>query len=143
MIIDVNNINFKNRLPLQIRMTDIDALHHVNNGIICSYFDLGRLHYMKEVSGKFELQDIEMVLVHTEYDFFSSIRFNDSIAVDTTVLEFGNKSVKMIQRIINTTTQKSCCACYSVLSGYNHEQDCSAPISEEFKRRVMAYERKR
>ncbi|MBP5413380.1 MAG: acyl-CoA thioesterase [Bacteroidales bacterium] len=142
MVIDINNITFKNRLPIQLRMTDIDALHHVNNGVICSYFDLGRLHYMKAVSGAFELKDIDIVLVHTEYDFSASIRFNDTIAVDTAILEFGTKSVKMVQRIVNTATNKCYCTCYSVLAGYDHQRDSSAPIKEEFKRKVMAYERK-
>ena len=54
--IKIQDYTFKSKLPIQIRMTDIDAFNHVNNGVLSAYFDLGRLHYLKEITGKLNLQ---------------------------------------------------------------------------------------
>ena len=142
-MININNVSFKSRIKIQIRMTDIDILNHVNNGVIASYFDLGRLNYLKTVSGKIDLAKLDLVIVHTEFDYFASIRFTDNIAVDTTVVEFGNKSVKMAQRIIDVNTGKCFCSCISVLCGFDREKDCAIPIDENFKMNVLKFERDR
>jgi acyl-CoA thioester hydrolase len=121
-------------------MTDIDTLNHVNNGIFASYYDLGRLHYMKTVLGDFSLAEIDLVLVHTEYNFMNSVRFEDHIAVETKVTSLGKRSVKMLQRIIDAQNGQIKNTCYSVLSGYDKSGNCSKEIEKQFVEAVTRYE---
>ncbi len=138
---NIQDYTFKSKLPIQIRMTDLDTFNHVNNGVLSAYFDLGRLNYLKQVTGNVNLTTLDLVLVHTEYDFFASVRFQSKIIVETKIVDFGNKSLKMLQRIVDEQDENKCyCTCFSVLSGYDHQHDCSQVIDSHFKELVKAFE---
>lgn len=141
LAMDTSEINFRYSYPIQIRLSDLDPIGHVNNGVQFFYYDLGRIHYLETINkAPISWTEIDMVVVHTECDFLRSIRDKENISVQTKITEIGNKSVRMIQRIINTDTGEVKSTCYTVLSGFDREHDCSQPIAEEFKRKVMEYE---
>jgi len=131
---------FKSKKSIQIRFNDLDPLGHVNNGVIYSYYDKGRLHYFYQVDENFQWQNIDKVLVRTECDFFESILFNDDISVETKVVEIGNKSMKMMQRIVDNKTGKVKSKCFSVLSGFDRQNNTSQKISDDFRQKVADFE---
>ena len=131
---------FKSKIPIQIRMTDIDPLGHVNNGVFFSYYDVGRLHYLSQINENIHWETIDKVIVRIECDFMESILFSDDIYVETKVVEIGNKSVKMMQRIVDNRTEKIKSTCLSILSGYDKQNNVSKEISEEFREKVATFE---
>ena len=138
---DTTGIQFNYSYPIQIRLSDLDPIGHVNNGVQFFYYDLGRIHYLETINGApISWTEIDMVVVHTACDFLRSIRDKENISVQTKITEIGNKSVRMIQRIINTDTGEIKSTCYTVLSGFDRANDCSQPIADSFKRKVAAYE---
>ena len=139
---ETSDILFNYTFPIQIRLSDLDPLGHVNNGVQFFYYDLGRIHYLETlVGGPISWTSIDMVVVHTACDFMHSIRDKENIAVQTKITELGNKSVRMIQRIINTDTQEVKGTCFTILSGFDREKDCSKVISDEFKQKAKAFEK--
>lgn len=138
---DTTGIDFHFRYPIQIRLSDLDPLGHVNNGVQFFYYDLGRIHYLEAVNGcSISWTEIDMVVVHTGCDFMRSIRDKENIAVETRITELGNKSIRMVQRIINTDSQEIKSTCLTVLAGFDRAQDCSKPIPESFKQKARAFE---
>jgi len=138
---DTSNYVFKHHYPVQVRMTDLDPVGHVNNGIQLSYYDLGRLNYLETLQNKkIDWNEIDMVIVHIACDFVDSIYFYDKIVVETKVREIGNKSVKMLQRIVNSETNEIKSTCYSVMAGYDKENNSSKQISKAFKQQVCLFE---
>jgi acyl-CoA thioester hydrolase len=121
-------------------MTDLDPFGHVNNGIIFFYYDVGRLHYLSQIKENIQWETMDKVVVHTECDFMDSILFTDNISVETKIIKIGNKSVKMMQRIIDNNTEKIKSTCLSVMSGYDRQNNCSKEISQEFKDKINAFE---
>lgn len=137
---DITNIKFNHSLPIQIRFNDIDALGHVNNAVLSAYYDLGRIHYFQDIQKKrMDWNDPKLVIVNLELNFYSSIRVHDEVFVETKIYEFGNKSVKMIQRIIdkNNVTKSTC---RTILSGYDIKNDTSMVIPNDMKQIVNEYE---
>ena len=136
-----NDLIFKNVLPIQVRMTDLDPFGHVNNGVLLSYYDLGRLDYIRQVTNKaLDWNELNSVLVHVSCDFKDSVLFNDTALVGTKVVALGDRSIKMLQHIF---TENSYClksTCYSVLSGFDKEKNCSKPIPEELKEKIRIFE---
>jgi len=122
-------------------MTDLDPLGHVNNGVIYSYYDAGRIDYFSQIDDNFNWETIDKVIVRTECDFMESILFSDDISVETKITEIGNRSVKMMQRIIDNKTQKIKSVCFSVLSGYDRKNNVSKEISDDFREKVAAFEK--
>ena len=129
-------------LPLQLRFNDIDMMGHVNNAVIMEFFDLGKSTYFSE-SGlpvRPDEGDFCVIVVHVEVDFHSQIRWNDNIAVTTQVTNWGHKSLRVKQQIINLDTQQPCATCSTVMSGYSRSSSSSAVIPDEVKERVMRYD---
>jgi acyl-CoA thioester hydrolase len=132
---DFDTTTFHHSVPIQIRFADLDALDHVNNGFQCHYFDVGRVHYLQDaLHKKIDLSKIDVVLVHTEFDFIMPVKGDDDILVQSKTIAFGNKSVKMFQRIIDKKTQQVKTTCYSVLSAIDVETKQSKPLPEEYRK---------
>lgn len=138
---DTTGIDFNFTYPIQIRLSDLDPLGHVNNGVQFFYYDLGRIHYLEAVNGcPISWTEIDMVVVHTACDFLRSIRDKENVAVQTKITELGNKSIRMIQRILNTDNGEVKSTCYTVLSGFDRTNDCSQAIAESFKQKARDFE---
>ena len=131
---------FKSKLPIQIRMTDLDPFGHVNNGVYYSYYDIGRFHYLTLIKEDIRWEVLDIVIVRTEIDFKDSIHYEDDISVETGMLEMGNKSFKMMQRIIDNRTGIIKSTCIAVLCGFDRQNNTSKEISQDFKDRVSAFE---
>ena len=132
---------FKSITPVQVRMTDLDPFGHVNNSIFLSYYDLGRLNYIQQITGKtLDWNTLDSVLVHVSCDFKNSVLFNDAVFVGTKVVELGNRSIKMLQHLFTENPYCLKSTCYSVLSGFDKEKNCSKPISEEMRTAILKFE---
>jgi len=132
---------FKVAVPVQVRMSDLDPFVHVNNGIQCHYFDLGRSFYLEKVlQNQVDWTAIDLVLVHIDLDFAAPVEFHDQIVCETKIVEIGHKSLKMVQRLRETRTGVVKTTCHSVLAGFDRTTHLSIPIREEYKRRILEFE---
>ncbi|MDR3296925.1 MAG: acyl-CoA thioesterase [Prevotellaceae bacterium] len=120
--------------PIQIRFSDIDGLGHVNNSVYTSYFDVGRLDYLRRVLGSdFELADELLIMVHIEQDYKIQTRLNDQIAVRTRVVSIGCRSLRMEQELVNLATGQVHATCRSVMSGFSKITQQSVELKEEWR----------
>ncbi|MDR0667152.1 MAG: acyl-CoA thioesterase [Prevotellaceae bacterium] len=128
-------------LPIQIRFSDIDGVGHVNNVKYSDYFDVGRLHYFKEALGR--APDWgggqTLVLVHTEANYRRPTFLYDAIEVQTTVVEIGERSVHMQQRIVDARGVVRVEGA-SVLSTFDRETGQSFPMPDEWREKIRQFE---
>ena len=135
------DIDFRVSVPVQVRMSDLDPFVHVNNGIQCHYFDLGRSFYLEKVlQDQVDWTTIDLVLVHIELDFAAPVEFHDKLVCESKIVEIGNKSLKMVQRLRDTKTNTVKTICHSVLAGFDRVAHQSIPIQEEYKRLIREFE---
>jgi len=84
---------------IQIRFSDIDPLGHVSNSVYSQYFDIGRIHFIRE------LEEIEaapnMAIVSIKMDMLKEIRYQDVVEVRTRCSKIGNKSMTFEQNIFS------------------------------------------
>ena len=69
MAISFDSLNFKHKMPIQIRFNDVDRYGHVNNNAYFSYYDLGKVDYFNAVM-KHDIPkstDIVPVVVNLRY----------------------------------------------------------------------------
>lgn len=134
--------NFKHGISVQMRFSDLDALNHVNNGFQMHYLDVGRLNYFADVLERnIDWSNDFLVLVHLELDFIAPLEMGMDAYVQTKTISFGEKSMKMFQRIIDRKTNEVKTTCFSILSGLDREKHCSQPIPEEYKKRFTDFEK--
>ncbi|MBO4232668.1 MAG: acyl-CoA thioesterase [Bacteroidales bacterium] len=127
--------------PIQIRMSDLDPFSHVNNGAQCNLFDCGRSGYFEAVFKKrIDWNEMNFVLVHTEFDFRAPILFYDELVCESSVYELGTKSVKMVQRLKDSVSGVVKTECRSVLACIDRAKNIAVPVSDEYRRLFIEFE---
>jgi acyl-CoA thioester hydrolase len=136
-----HNISFNHIVPLQIRFNDIDRLGHVNNAVIQEFFDIGRISYFDETLGDLlGKKGQQLVIVSYKTDFYKQIMPGEDIEVRTKTYKLGNKSIRMLQWIINPTEKEPKAVNDSVLSGFYNSTDKSMVIPEDWRQLFNQFE---
>ena len=117
--------------PIQIRMSDLDPYNHVNNGAQCNYFDMGRSRFFEHAfQAKIDWLSFKYVLVHVGLDFKMPIRFYDDLVCESAILEVGNSSFKMIQRLVDQWTGEVKTLCQAVVVYFDRDANKSERIPD-------------
>ena len=77
------------------RFGDTDALMHINNTVLASWFELGRNPVFKIFVPDLNLSNKTswvLILAHTDYDFVSELFYQYDVEIKTYVKHIGNKS---------------------------------------------------
>ena len=132
---------FHHSYPLQLRFNDIDSLGHVNNSVYFTFYDLGKSRYFETVKKQsIDWRKADVVIANVNADFLSPIYSYEQVAVETCCVEIGNRSFKLMQRIVNTTTGEVKGICRTIMVGFDVEAGVSAPISDELKDAIRQFE---
>ena len=89
----------KKSIRLQIRYGDLDTLGHVNNAVFLTYFELGRIEFLKLVSEEFDPAKVGIVIAHAEIDYRRPLLIHDDPVLETEVERIGNKSITFLSII--------------------------------------------
>lgn len=138
----MEGIKFHHTLPIQLRFNDVDKFGHVNNTVYFTYYDLGKTEYIATVCPLINWEKNGLVVVHLEAAFVNQILGDNHVAVQTAVTEIGNKSLTMVQQVVDTLTQEVKCFCKSVMVAFDLEKHTSKEIEEEWKDAICAFELK-
>lgn len=137
----MDTIKFKHIVPIQLRFNDFDALGHVNNSVYFSFFDLGKTAYFTEVMpNMIASKEVGVVIGHIEVSFLLSVYPGENVAVETAVVEVGNKSFKLLQQLIDLDTNEVKCVCRTVMVCFDANTKTTRPISEEWRKAMAEFE---
>lgn len=126
--------------PIQIRMSDLDPYNHVNNGSQCNYFDMGRsLFFEHAFHEKIDWLTFKYVLVHVALDFKMPIHFHDDLACESDILEVGNSSFKMIQRLVDQSTGMVKTECHAVVVYFDRGTNQSERIPDGEREMLLSW----
>lgn len=122
---------------IQIRFNDVDQMGHVNNAVIMEYLDLGKDAFFSGHGLSPTKSDFTVMVVHYDVDFKAQIHYHDRIHVETEIEKLGNKSLTMMQRVVNTETNTVCVECRTVMAGYRRSTTSSEVIPDEVREWLM------
>ena len=112
---------------IQVRLTDIDILGHVNNAIYLSYFEMTRIHYFNLLVGpNWDWMENGVVLVHNEVQYIQPIFLADTPEIHMFCNKTGNKSFTLSYEIYVDGQLKTTGS--STLVGFNSNQQKSIEI---------------
>lgn len=132
---------FHHSYPLQLRFNDIDSLGHVNNSVYFTFYDLGKSRYFEAVKHTaIDWRKADVVIANVNADFLSPIYSYEQVAVETCCTEIGNRSFRLMQRIVNSETGEIKGVCRTIMVGFDVEAGVSAPISDEWKEAICRFE---
>ncbi|MBR6374850.1 MAG: acyl-CoA thioesterase [Alloprevotella sp.] len=143
MAISFDSLNFKHKMPIQIRFNDVDRYGHVNNNAYFSYYDLGKVDYFNAVM-KHDIAkstDIVPVVVNLQADFFFPVFYGDDIVVETCISHIGSKSFTLAQRAVNQDTGQVVCQCQTIMVCFSLEAKESVPMPQSFREAIENFEK--
>ena len=112
---------------IQVRLTDIDILGHVNNAIYLSYFEMTRIHYFNLLVGpNWDWMENGVVLVHNEVQYIQPIFLADTPEIQMFCNKIGNKSFTLSYEVYVNGQLKTTGS--STLVGFNSNQQKSIEI---------------
>jgi acyl-CoA thioester hydrolase len=138
---DYEKINYKHTTPVQIRFNDLDVFAHVNNAVIQEYFDLGRLYYLQQIlEGELKTGENTLIIASIKTDFIEPVLLENSIVVKTSVYAIGEKSLKMVQLILDKQSGNEKAVCESVMVAFNKKLLQSIEFPGKWKKQIIAFE---
>ncbi|MDD4972159.1 MAG: thioesterase family protein [Paludibacter sp.] len=137
----MDNMKFNHKTPIQLRFNDFDALGHVNNSVYFSFYDLGKTSYFTEVLPEVSIsKEVGVVIGHIEVSFLLPVYPGENVAVETAVVEIGNKSFKLLQHLIDVETSEVKCICQTVMVCYDAKTKTTRPISDVWRKAIAEFE---
>ena len=127
---------------IKVRYSDLDTLQHVNNVSILEYVETARVGY-NLASGIWDgtIRDgFGMVVASVKIDYLTSIQFGDPVRVGIKLGHLGGKSLHFRFQVENSETQDAFARGEVVMVAYNHAEDHSQPVSQEWRERLAAFE---
>ena len=81
-----------------------------------------------------------MVIGHIEVSFLLPVYPGENVAVQTAVVEIGNKSFKLLQHLVDLDTNEIKCICNTVMVCFDAKTKTTRQISDEWRKAMADFE---
>lgn len=134
-----------------MRVADTDTFDHVNNATYLTYFEIGRVEYLEEVTGEglpvpaFGAR-ISYILAEARVVFRSPAIYGEVLRVETRVARIGRTSLTMDHRITaparggGNGPGRVVAVGETVLVRYDYDQAAATPLEDGLVSAIEAYE---
>lgn len=137
---NIDNINYRHTLPVQIRFNDIDMFGHLNNNVYLQFFDQGKYAYFRQfMDGTFGSEPTAPVVANINVDFHRPAHIDDKLIVSTAVTEIGESSIIMHQKITDAQGNTNCTA-RVVMVNIDTRTGQPTPVSHAWRKCLSEFE---
>lgn len=128
---------FTNRLPIQIRFSDVDVIGHVNNIIFLQYYDTGKAAFMTQLLGRsISWYEVDVVVANIDCAFIAPILYGEEIEVLTACTYIHDKSFRLLQMLRNSETGEVKSLCETVMVSFDPDTQKVAPLKDEWREKL-------
>jgi acyl-CoA thioester hydrolase len=125
---------------VDVRFNDIDAMGHVNNAVILTYFEEGRKALFLNKNMVSIPDAFNFILAHIECDYLLPVRLADNLSVRLWVSDIGKKSFSLAYALVDAGDEKRLFAKgSSVQVCYDYQRRRSMPVPEDLRTALGAY----
>jgi acyl-CoA thioester hydrolase len=84
-----------------IRLGDLDHQGHVNNAVYATYFETGRVNFMRDTFGGLYFGDRNFVVARVEINYLRELHWPGNVVAATGVEQIGGASVTYAQAVFH------------------------------------------
>ena len=141
--------DFAHRHLVEVRLSDTDAMGHVNNARYLTYVEIARVAYYEHVTGNAlpigaHGAEEGMILAEIRMTYRSPAFYGETLTVETRVDRIGRTSFGMVNRITAPATRygpaRLVATADSTLVSYDYREECPIPVPAEWRTAMAAYE---
>jgi acyl-CoA thioester hydrolase len=141
MTLEEAKSQFRFKMKLDIRWSDMDEMRHVNNAVYLTYFEQARVYYFHE-SCRWDWNEIGAILANAHVDYLKPVVFPNPTYVYVRTSKLGNKSFEiqyLITSMMNGLEELTTTG-YSVMVMFDYKTNSSVLMPESMKERIRDYE---
>ena len=131
---------FRNKLPVQVRFSDVDVMGHVSNTVYQTYYDSGKVNYFDRVIPDMDYKDISVIGASVKIDYLLPVYMKTKILVFTRVSKLGSKSITFEHLLVNEITGEVLSMCEAVLVCFSIKEQKSIEIPELWRKNILEYD---
>ena len=141
--------DFAHRHAVEVRLSDTDAMGHVNNARYLTYVEIARVAYYEQVTGNplpigAHGAEEGMILAEIRMTYRSPAFYGETITVETRVERIGRTSFAMVHRMTAPESRygpaRLIAVADSVLVSYDYPQEHPIPVPDEWREAMSRYE---
>jgi len=123
-----------------VRLGDLDPFGHVNNAVIATYVEQGRVLYLRDVLGTgVDPVTMPFILAMLKIDYLSQVMFSDTVEVGSRVDWIGRTSIGMSHLLINQEARELARS-EAVLVAFDYDVEKPMPVSDSWRAVMAAHE---
>lgn len=131
---------FRHRTRLDVRLGDLDPFGHVNNAVIASYVEQGRVLYLRDVLGTgADPVSMPFILAMLKIDYLSQVMFSDEVEVGSRVDWIRRSSIGMSHLLINQDSRELARS-ESVLVAFDYTVERPMRVPDDWRAVLVAHE---
>jgi acyl-CoA thioester hydrolase len=131
---------FRHRTRLEVRLGDLDPFGHVNNAVIATYVEQGRVLYLRDVLGTgVDPVSMPFILARLEIDYLSQVMFSDAVEVGSRVDWIGRTSIGMSHLLVNQDGRELARS-DAVLVAFDYSIEKPMPVTDTWRATMVAHE---
>jgi acyl-CoA thioester hydrolase len=141
--------DFAHRHDVEVRLSDTDAMGHVNNARYLTYVEIARVAYYEQVTGNplpIGVHGAEegMILAEIRMTYRSPAFYGETLTVETRVERIGRTSFGMVHRISAPQSRygpaRLVAVADSTLVSYDYREECPIPVPDEWRAGIESFE---
>lgn len=137
---ELPEINFRHRLPVQIRFNDIDMFGHLNNSVYIQFLDLGKYAYFRQfMSDTFGSEPTAPVVANINCDFIEPTKIDERLEVLTAITDIADSSMVLDQRVVSSSGRVKCSA-RTIMVNLDLSTGRPTTVSDTWRHRIAAYQ---
>jgi acyl-CoA thioester hydrolase len=122
------------RVPIDPRYSDYDTRGHVNNAVYLTYFEVGRHHAWRTLTGLTD--DFPFIMMEASVRYVSQAKWGDPLTIDITVAEIRTKAWVWSYRITDPRDERLVAEGRTVQVMFDYEAQHSIPIPDHIRARL-------
>jgi acyl-CoA thioester hydrolase len=141
--------DFAHRHQVEVRLSDTDAMGHVNNARYLTYVEIARVGYYEQVTGNAlpigaHGAEEGMILAEIRMTYRSPAFYGETLTVESRVERIGQSSFGMVHRITAPQSRygpaRLIAVADSVLVSYDYQNECPIPVPYQWRVATAAFE---
>ena len=128
---------------IEVRFRDLDAMGHVNNSVMFTYFEEGRKTFFSNILNRLGPSGFNFILAHIQCDYLKPVKLNDRPLLQMWIIDIGNKSFKFQYQLVDVSDHEMVYSKgESIQVCYDYKKDQSIPVSSEIRRAMEPFIKK-
>jgi acyl-CoA thioester hydrolase len=141
--------DFAHRHDVEVRLSDTDAMGHVNNASYLTYVEIARVAYYEQVTGNLLPIGVHgaeegMILAEIRVAYRNTAFYGETLTVESRVERIGRTSFGMVHRITAPKSRVAAARLIAVadstLVAYDYQEERPIPVPDEWRSGIEAFE---